>query len=69
MSAVDFARQNGLYYVHIRRGRTPRAIIRIGRNRHPLWTERHQGSRGIPRTWWYAFGRRLSVRLVLRSDR
>lgn len=46
--------------------------IRFGRPRFRLFSERCQGTRGIPRRYWYFFGGRLTVirrrRLFLSKD-
>lgn len=44
--------------------------FRFGVNKHPLFSERYQGTRGIPRRFFYVFGRRLTIikRLPLPSD-
>lgn len=36
--------------------------IRFGRPRHPLFSERNQGTNGIPVRWHYALGGRIAVR-------
>lgn len=36
--------------------------VRFGFERHRSFTERYQGTRGIPKQWRYLFGERLSFR-------
>lgn len=35
--------------------------IRFGIQQHPLFSERYQGQRGIPKRFFYLFGKRITI--------
>lgn len=43
-------------------GGRAKVIVRVGRPSRLLFSERHQGTRGIPVRWHYALGGRLAAR-------
>ncbi len=49
-----------------RGGRIKQVALRIGRDDRPLFSERNQGQNGIPRMWYYAFDKRVSLRITPR---
>lgn len=65
--AVRVSRYRGVVWVAVWRPRSAEyeranLIVRLGRPERLLFTERNQGTRGIPVRWHYALGGRLAVR-------